>query len=76
MGEKLGLGLRELPPVQSLVNGVDGLPTPTFCAARRAPSLPPVYVFASGLGAAGALEKAKEAPRKAASRTLYCVSPA
>lgn len=82
-GEMFGLllKLRELPPVQSLVRGAAGLAalpvraTPTFVAASSAPLSAPVYVLAWGLGFTGGLEKARAAPRRAASRTLYCVSP-
>lgn len=85
LGEACGLAvLLVLPPVQSLLSGVavpEGVvfrgvpPVPTFVAARRAPLPPPVYVFVWGFGFTGGFEKAEEAPRKAASRTLYCVSP-
>jgi len=34
-----------------------------------------VYVFVCGFGFKGGFEKANEAPRRAASRTLYWVSP-
>lgn len=73
-----------LPPVQSLRKGVcspegvgfrGGPPVPTFVAASSAPLPPPVYVLDWGLGFTGGLEKAEEAPRRAAFRTLYCVSP-
>ena len=75
--------LRVLPPVQSLLSGeafpgemvFRGVPVPTFVAVSSAPSFPPVYVFTCGFGFIGGFEKAEEAPRRAASRTLYCVSP-
>jgi hypothetical protein len=50
-------------------------PVPTLVAARSAPFPPPVYVFVRGLGFKGGLEKANDAPRRAASWTLYWVSP-
>lgn len=84
MGEVFGLtALFVLPPVQSLRNGeafpagvvARGVPVPTLAAARRAPLFPPVYVFTWGFGLTGGLAKAEDAPRSAASRTLYWVSP-
>lgn len=82
IGDRFGLlMLRELPPVQSLFKAA-GLPAvellpavPTLVAASNAPLSPPVYVFVCGFGFTGGLEKAREAPRRAASRTLCCVSP-
>jgi len=44
-------------------------------AAAKAPVLPPVELFTSGFGLTGGFEKAEDAPLRAASRTLYCVSP-
>lgn len=52
-----------------------GVPVPTLVAASRAPLFPPVYVFDCGFGFTGGLEKAVDAPLRAASRTLYWVSP-
>jgi hypothetical protein len=82
MGERSNFTLL-LPPVRSLLNGTAlpfrrvfcGVPVPTLVAASRAPLPPPVYVFGWGLGFTAGLEKADEAPLRAASRTLYCVSP-
>jgi hypothetical protein len=66
--------LRE--PVQFLVNGAGLLRgLPTLVAAKRAPLSPPVYVLTCGFGFTGGLEKARVAPCRAASRTLYWVSP-
>lgn len=72
-----------LPPVQSLrigevlpkVLALRVPPVPTLVAASRAPLPLPVYVFARGFGVTGGLEKAEEAPRRAASLTLWTVSP-
>jgi hypothetical protein len=74
--------LLELPPVTSCLTG-DAVPAvgfrvgpePALVAARSAPFPPPVYVFVWGFGFKGGFEKANEAPRRAASRTLYWVSP-
>jgi len=70
-----------LPPVLSAVNDA-GLPAgtpcccglPTFVAANNAPFPDPVYVFPVGFGWGFGLEKARDAPYKAASLTLCCVS--
>lgn len=84
MGDWLNLfTLRALPPVQSLRKGevflvtlsLRGVTVPTLVAASSAPLLPPVYVLTFGFGFTGGLEKAEDAPRRAASWTLYCVSP-
>lgn len=69
----------ELPPVQSRCRlspaVLLGRPVPTFAAASKAPFFPPTYVFACGFGLTGGLLKASDAPQRAASRTLCCVSP-
>jgi len=83
MGDAYDLPALVLPPVQFLGNGevlsdgvrARGVPVPALVAASRAPLLPPVYVFVCGLGFTGGLEKAVEAPRRAALCTLYWVSP-
>jgi hypothetical protein len=75
--ERLGLLMPAEPPVKSLGKAV-GLPlppVPTFVAASKAPLFPPVYVFVGGFDFGDGLEKARAAPRSAASRTLCCVSP-
>lgn len=72
-----------LPPVQSLLSGeavpvgvpARGVPVPTLVAASSAPFPPPVYVFTRTFGLTAGFEKAEEAPRRAAFRTLYWVSP-
>jgi hypothetical protein len=82
LGEAYVLPALALPPVQSLRNGQVlsagvrdlGVPVPALVAASKAPLVPPVYVFVRGFGFTGGLEKAVEAPRRAASRTLNWMS--
>jgi hypothetical protein len=83
MGDACGLPtLLALPPVTSCLKG-DAVPAvvlrvgpvPALVAARSAPLPPPVYVFVCGFGFTGGFEKAMDAPWRAASRTLYWVSP-
>ena len=71
MGDRFDLlTLRELPPVQSFFTGV-----PARVAASNAPLSAPVCTFPDGFGFAVGLEKAKEAPCRAALWTLFWVSP-
>jgi hypothetical protein len=83
MGDACGLpALLALPPVTSCLKG-DAVPAvvlrvgpvPALVAARSAPLPPPVYVFVCGFGCTGGFEKAMDAPCRAASWTLYWVSP-
>jgi hypothetical protein len=73
--ERFGLLTPAEPPVKSLGRAIGLPPVPTFVAASKAPLFPPVYVFVGGFDFGDGLEKARAAPRRAASRTLCCVSP-
>ena len=67
--EMIGLLTPPDPPVWSRCKAA-GLPVPTFVAASKAALSLPVYVLLKGFGFGAGLEKAFEAPCKAALRTL------